>query len=32
MLANFTPIPEDLDTFTRVWRDLFGTPGHARPV
>lgn len=25
MLANFTPIPEDLDTFSRVWRDLFGS-------
>lgn len=24
MLANFTPIPEDLDTFTGIWNDLFG--------
>lgn len=24
MLANFTPIPDDLDTFTGIWVDLFG--------
>ena len=23
LLANFTPIPEDLDTFTSIWNDLF---------
>jgi predicted transcriptional regulator len=23
-LANFTPIPEDLEPFDRLWRDLFG--------
>lgn len=24
LLANFTPLPEDLDPFAKVWADLFG--------
>ena len=24
LLADFTPLPEDLDPFAKVWRDLFG--------
>ena len=27
LLAGFTPLPEDLDPFARVWQDLFGEPG-----